>query len=218
MHSAGTPANITPDEKIEGTELFREREHPARVPDGRFNLQAIAHDAGVRSRRLNILRRISLRSLRIKAVQGLAVVLAFLRMVSQLRPACAPSRTRNSKGRDRYARAFPIRGRGTSRTVDRCRTMRIYLSCFSDPALAITGSGPRSLKSTNTHAAPPSSSLAAMAHQDTQGDIRRDIEQKNANLEKRHACVMDAVDGVRRQAKPPMAGSRSIQSCASTNA
>ena len=50
----GLIIDITPDEGVKGAELFSDGEDSACIPNGRLNLQAMPHDAGVCKQALNI--------------------------------------------------------------------------------------------------------------------------------------------------------------------
>jgi len=70
--------DITPNESVEGTEFFSDSEDPSRISNGRFNLQAIPHDAGICQQALNIRRGIASHLMRIKSVESIAIVVSLL--------------------------------------------------------------------------------------------------------------------------------------------
>src|SRR5581483_5441939 len=71
--------------RVEAAELVLHAQERTRVRDGGLDLQPVAHDPGV-PEELRHLPRVEARD-----------ASRFRRIVIQLRPACAPSRTRNSK-------------------------------------------------------------------------------------------------------------------------
>jgi ribosomal protein S9 len=66
--------DIPPDERVEETEFFPDCQDAPGISNGRFNLQASAHNAGVRKQALNIRRGIARHLMQIKSMESSAIV------------------------------------------------------------------------------------------------------------------------------------------------